>query len=397
MGWFDGAVARRNAEIAQQGRWRQVRTLAGGGPVTRCVADDRDVVQFASNDYLGLATHPALAEAAAHAAHHVGTGAGASRLIVGGREIHDELELALAAHWSPLLGPRTAALLFPTGFAANLGTLATVVAAGGTADTLVLSDELNHASIIDGARLSRAEVEVFPHADLDALGRLLSRRRRSRAVVVSDMVFSMDGDVADAVALAECCAVHDAVLVLDVAHDAFASLLAVADRVVDTGSTVVVVGTSSKTLGALGGWLVAERATVELALNTARSFIFTTAPSPPDAAAALAALKLLEGDEGQRLRARLRANVDRVAPGHPSPIVPLLLGAEERALEVSAALLEDGLLVPAIRPPTVAEGTCRLRIAVSAEHTPEQLDRLAEGLARAGAPLPGHDDAAGPP
>jgi 7-keto-8-aminopelargonate synthetase-like enzyme len=191
------------------------------------------------------------------------------------------------------------------------------------------------------------------------------------------------------VGLARCCAAHDAVLVLDVAHDAFSSLLAVAEPVVETGTTVVVVGTSSKTLGALGGWLVAERATVELALNTARSFIFTTAPSPPDAAAALTGLRLLEGCEGERLRARLRTNVDRLAPGHPSPIIPLMLGAEQRALAVSAALLEDGLLVPAIRPPTVADGSCRLRIALSAEHTPEQLDRLADALDRAGAPLPG--------
>jgi 7-keto-8-aminopelargonate synthetase-like enzyme len=389
MAWFAEAVARRNAEITRQGRWRQVRTLAGGGPVTRCVADGRAVVQFASNDYLGLATHPALADAAADAAREMGTGAGASRLIVGSREVHDELELALAAHWAPLVGPQASALLFPTGFAANLGAMATVVAAGGQADTVVLSDELNHASIIDGIRLSRAEVEVFPHADLDALDRRLSLRRRPRAVVVSDMVFSMDGDVADAVGLARCCAAHDAVLVLDVAHDAFSSLLALAEPVVETGTTVVVVGTSSKTLGALGGWLVADRATVELALNTARSFIFTTAPSPPDAAAARVGLRLLEGHEGERLRARLRTNVDRLAPGHPSPIIPLMLGAEQRALAVSAALLEDGLLVPAIRPPTVAEGSCRLRIALSAEHTSEQLDRLEDALARAGAPLPG--------
>ena len=389
MGWFDEAVSRRNAEIAAAGRWRQVRTLAGGGPLTECVADGRTVVQFAANDYLGLATHPAVSEAAIAEVRRTGTGSGASRLIVGSRPVHDELEDALAQQWSPLLGTGASALLFPTGYAANLGTLTAAVGAAGADDTVVLSDELNHASIIDGVRLSRAEVAVYPHGDLHALERLLAERRRRRAVVVSDMVFSMDGDVADVAELAERCARRDALLVLDVAHDVFGALLAQAAPVRATGATVVVVGTSSKTLGALGGWMVAARPTVELALNTARSFIFTTAPSPPDTAAALAALRLLQGEEGRRLREALRANVDHLAPGHPSPIVPVVLGSERRALEVAAALLEDGLLVPAIRPPTVPEGTCRLRIAVSAAHTREQLDRLRAGLARAGVALQG--------
>lgn len=389
MSWFTQAVARRNEQIASAGRRRTVRTLSGGGPEAKVLADGREVVQFASNDYLGLATHPTVTEAAAEAALRVGAGAGAARLIVGGREVHDELEAALASHWSALLGDRARALGFPTGYAANLGAITSVVAAGGAAETVVFSDELNHASIIDGVRLSRAEVVVYPHSDLEALDRLLAERRLPNAVVASDQVFSMDGDVADTAALAAVCARHDAVLVLDVAHDVLGSLLASAPRTRATGVDLVVVGTSSKALGALGGWIVATPEVVELTLNTARSFIFTTAPSPADAAAALAALRLLRSEEGPRLLRRLRANVDRLVPDHPSPIVPVVLGSESRALEASAALLERGLLVPAIRPPTVPEGTCRLRIAVSAAHTDHQLDSLAASLEELGIELPG--------
>jgi 8-amino-7-oxononanoate synthase len=384
MGWFSDSVARRNAEIAAQGRRREIRTLTGPGPET--ILGGRPVVQFASNDYLGLCTHPEVTRAAATAATQVGTGSGASRLIVGGRSIHDEMEQALAEHWSPLFGATGAALLFPTGFAANLGAVASLVGAAGATGTVLFSDELNHASIIDGTRLSRGRTVVYPHADIRALDQLLAEQRGLCRIVVSDMVFSMDGDVADAIRLAECCARRDAVLLLDVAHDVFGSLLSVAAEVVATGATIVVVGTSSKALGAMGGWVLAERETVELTLNTARSFIFSTAPSPPDTAAALAALRVLDGPEGARLLDRLRSNVEHLVPGHPSPIIPVLLGSERRALEVADSLLGEGLLVPAIRPPTVAEGTCRLRVAVSAAHTSEQLDRLVDALAKAGVP-----------
>ncbi len=387
MGWFGEAVARRNAEIVAAGRWRQIRTLSGGGPATT-VVDGRAVVQFASNDYLGLANHPAVTGAAARAAMETGAGAGASRLIVGGREVHDELEAELADRWSLLLGDRSRALLFPTGFAANLGAITAVVGAGEPARTVLFSDELNHASIIDGVRLSRSEVAVFPHADVEALAGLLAARERPHAVVVSDQVFSMDGDLADSAALAEVCASHDALLMLDVAHDVFGSLDDVSAEVVATGVELVVVGTSSKALGSLGGWVAAERPAIELMLNTARSFIFTTAPSPPDSAAALAALRILRSAEGDELRERLRANVDRLVPDHPSPIVPVMLGSEARALGVAESLLERGLLVPAIRPPTVPEGTCRLRVALSAAHTDEQLDRLAAALDDLGVELP---------
>ena len=369
MGSLGDAVRARNDQIAAVGRWRSIRTLDSGTPRTR-QADGREVVQFASNDYLGLSQHAAVRDAAHRALDTYGTGAGASRLIVGGRPVHDELEAAIGT-WKGT----EAALVFPTGFAANLGVIGALVAAGGRNDTMVFSDELNHASIIDGIRAARADVCVVPHLDLDRLSAALGGRRQRHAVVVTDAVFSMDGDVAPVDELATLCARHDAVLVLDEAHAVLGP-----DHPRNADCEVVVVGTLSKTLGSVGGYVAADRALVELCVNASRSFIFTTAPAPADAAAALAALAVVTGPEGDTLRSRLGDNVERVRPGHPSPIVPVVLGTEAAALDAAARLLAQGLLVPAIRPPTVAEGTCRLRIALSAAHDPDDVDRLAAAL-----------------
>jgi 7-keto-8-aminopelargonate synthetase-like enzyme len=258
---------------------------------------------------------------------------------------------------------------------ANLGVL---TAFGSEPDTVIVSDELNHASIIDGARLARARVAVYPHGDLARLDELLDGSNRS--IVVSDAVFSMDGDEADVGAIAEICRRRSALLVLDEAH-------AVLGPRTPPGAEVVVVGTLSKTLGSVGGFVAGPAPVVELLRNTARSFIFTTAPAPADAAAALAALSILRSDEGSGLVHRLRCNVDRVRPGHPSPIVPVIVGGEVEAVAASQALLERGLLVPAIRPPTVAPGTSRLRIALSAAHTEQQVDMLVDALGQLGLTL----------
>jgi 8-amino-7-oxononanoate synthase len=367
------AVEARNAEIRAQGRWRSICALEGGAAETRIAATGQGVVSFASNDYLGLSQHPGLAAAARAALERFGTGAGASRLVVGARPIHAELERELAA-WKGA----EAALLFPTGYAANVGLLA---ALGRLGEVCIASDELNHASIVDGAKLSRARIAVYPHGDLERLEAIL--RAAERAVVVSDAVFSMDGDLAPVEALAALCVRYGALLVLDEAH---AVLGPKAPRL--PGLDVLVVGTLSKTLGALGGFVAGPRAYVDLLVNTARTFIFTTAPPPADAAAALAALRIVRSAEGAELEARLRANVARLAPGHPSPIVPIVLGDEARALAASQALLERGLLVPAIRPPTVAPGSSRLRVALSAAHTPDQVDTLAAALAELGCAAP---------
>lgn len=359
MTWSARAAAELDA-LRAIGRWRNVRALSGGGPVF--ALDGRDVVSFASNDYLGLTQHPSVRAAAREAIEQCGTGTGSARLIVGGRPQHDELEHALAT-WKSA----DAAVLFTTGFAANLG----VLAALGTDDVTILSDERNHASIIDGARLARARTIVYPHGDLDALDSLLATVGRS--IVVTDTVFSMDGDIADVAAIASRCAAHDALLVLDEAH-------AVLGPDVAPVCETLRVGTLSKTLGSLGGFVAGPAPLVDLLRNRARSFIFTTASTPADTAAALAALHVLRSDEGDVLVRRLRELVDRVRPVHPSPIVPIVLGSDERSVVASAALLERGLLVPAIRPPTVAPGTSRLRVTLSAAHTDDDVDRLLDAL-----------------
>jgi 8-amino-7-oxononanoate synthase len=292
-----------------------------------------------------------------------GAGSGAARLIVGSRPVHTELEAALAA-WKD----SERALLFPTGFAANLGVLSTFAGPG----VRVCSDELNHASIVDGCRLARAETAIYRHADVDHLDALLAGA--GRAVVVTDSVFSMDGDVAPLDALTEVCRRHRALLVLDEAH-------AVLGPEPDlTGVQVLRVGTLSKTLGSLGGFVAGPARFIELLANRARPFIFTTASPPAVAAAAQAALMVVRSAEGDALRARLRSSVETVKPGHPTPIIPVVLGDERAAMDAADALLVCGLLVPAIRPPTVAPGTARLRIALSAAHTEDHVERLVAAL-----------------
>lgn len=353
---------RRNEATRQAGRWREIRDLEGTGPVFR-TPDGREVVSFASNDYLGLTHHPAVITAAKEALDTWGSGAGSARLIVGARPIHRRLEEALA-DWK---GTESAAL-FPTGYAANLG----VLSALGTSGVTILSDSLNHASIVDGCRLARAEVTVYPHADLAVL-RALLEETPAPAIVVSDSVFSMDGDVAPVEDLRSLCDEHGALLVLDEAHAVFGSP--------SPGAGAVRVGTLSKFLGAAGGYVACDAEIADLIVNEARPFIFTTAGAPADAAAALAALQIARSTEGEGLIARLRAHVDAVRPGHPSPIIPVVVGHENDAVAASRTLLERGFLVPAIRPPSVPEGTSRLRVTLSAAHTDEQVQGLVSALA----------------
>ena len=371
----------------ESGRWRSIRTLESGSPTTTLTDGAQPVVTFASNDYLGLTQHPAVIAAASDALQRYGAGSGAARLIVGSRPVHAELEAALA-EWVQ----RDAALLFPTGFQANLGVIGALVDASraatamGGAAAIVYSDELNHASIIDGIRAARAEVVVYRHADVDHLAELMADRRDRPGLVVTDAVFSMDGDIAPTTALAELCSATGALLVVDEAH-------AVLGPPAPAGA--VVVGTLSKTIGSVGGFVAGDRDLVDLMVNTARSFIFTTAGAPADSAAAVAALRVITSTEGDALRAQLRSNIDVLRPSHPSPIVPVLLGSEDRAVQVAGELLARGLLVPAIRPPTVAPGTCRLRIAVSAAHRAEDLVRLRDTLVEMGLD-PAADSAADP-
>lgn len=372
-------------DVRATGRWRQLRTFDALGPSGSL--DGAPVVSFASNDYLGLSAHPDVVAAAREAAARWGTGATASRLVVGSRPPHEELEAEVAA-WKGC----QAGVVFASGYAANLG----VLAALGGPDVTTCSDELNHASIVDGCRLSRSTVRVYRHRDVAHLEELLGEAQRSapmgRRLVVTDTVFSMDGDVAPLDDLLTVCARNDALLVLDEAHAVLGPSVSADQhgrsdqpgRSSGGGAEVVHVGTLSKTLGSLGGWVAGSRPVVDLLVNRARSFIFTTGLTPADTAAGLAALRIVRSPEGDALVSRLRAVVERVRPGHPSPVIPIILGRESRAMDASAALLERGILVPAIRPPTVPAGTSRLRIAMSAAHSDAAVDRLLSALAELG-------------
>jgi 8-amino-7-oxononanoate synthase len=360
---WDAWAANEARTIRAAGRWRAPRDLDLFG------VSDGNLVSFAANDYLGLSAHPTVIAAAHDALDRWGSGAGSARLIVGSRPIHSELEREIA-DWKG--AERTA--LFPTGFAANLGVLTTF----GTPGVILCSDELNHASIIDGCRLARADTCVYRHRDLDHLRALLREHAGRRAIVVSDTVFSMDGDAADVEALLDLCAHEHALLVLDEAHAVLGPHVDL-----DPKADVLRVGTCSKTLGSLGGFATGPARYIELVENASRPYIFTTAPTPADTAATLAAIRVLRSPEGDALVARLRANVDRLRPGHPSPILPFVCGDEQVAIDAAAALRERGLVVPAIRPPTVAPGTSRLRVTLSAAHTDDHIDRLLAALPQA--------------
>jgi 8-amino-7-oxononanoate synthase len=365
---------------------RRVRTLDSGSE-PEVMVDGRRLLHLASNNYLGLATHPEVTGAAADAATRWGAGSGSARLITGGFRLHEELEAALARFKAC-----SDAVLFSSGYLANLGTISALV--GG--DDAVFSDALNHASIIDGARLSRAEVAVYDHAGADHLDELLTAWRRShadqRALVVTDSVFSMDGDLAPLPDLLEVCRRHGAVLMVDEAHATGVvgpgGRGAVAHFGLE-GQVPVVMGTLSKALGAAGGFVAGSTAMCDFLRNRARSFIFDTAAAPPAAAAAGAALGVLEREPARPDRAlalarRLAGGLS--AAGYPvatpaAAIVPVVVGLPGAALALSRGLLEKGVLVTAIRPPSVPPGTARLRATVMATHTEDQLDGAVEAFA----------------
>ena len=378
-GWPAMIRARLDA-VVEDGRWRAPREFDARGPAG--TLDGAAVVSFASNDYLGLSAHPTVIAAGHDALARWGAGAGASRLVTGSRPVHTELEVALA-DWKGT----DAAVCFPTGFAANLGALSVL----GGPGVRVLSDELNHASIIDGVRLSRSPVSIYRHGDVAHLAALLEADPATPTLVVTDTVFSMDGDAAPVEEIAALCRRRGALLLLDEAHAVLGPHLP-ASLTSDPELTLVRMGTLSKTLGSLGGFLAGSQDVIDLMVNAARTYIFTTGLSPADAAAALAALGVLRSAEGDALVRRLADLVERVgggdrrggsgAPARPSsPIIPVILGTERRALEASAALLAQGLWVPAIRPPTVPAGTSRLRVTVSAAHTDDQVGQLVDALA----------------
>jgi 8-amino-7-oxononanoate synthase len=393
--WLDEFPQRLRALDEAHLRRRRRAVMPGDG--VRMLVDGRPMLGFCSNDYLGLASHPAVVDAACAGARESGVGAGASPLVSGHSVANEALERELAA----FVGlPR--ALYFYAGYATNVGIIPALVGAGDA----LFSDALNHACLIDGARLSRAQVHRYAHADLDALGRALAASTARRKLVISDAVFSMDGDQADIAALLALCDRHDALLLLDDAHG-FGVLgpqgrgsLAQADLVgAKASSRVLYMATLGKAAGVAGAFVAGSEPLVEWLLQKTRSYIFATAAPALLAQALRASLRLIAREDErrvqlQRLIARLRLGLKDALQGtgwqlggSGTPIQPLLIGANDAALAVMQGLQRDGLWVPAIRPPTVPEGTARLRIALSAVHTEADIDRLVASLARVAAAL----------
>jgi 8-amino-7-oxononanoate synthase len=375
---LDDDVLGELASLGAAHRLRVPRIVDGAqGPLA--VVDGREVINFASNDYLGLAGDPRLVRAATAALEESGAGVGSSRLIVGNHREHVQLEAATAA-WLRCGGVR----LFNAGYAANVGVLTTLLRAGD----VVFSDELNHASIIDGCRLSRAEIVIIPHLDLAALERGLATRQARRKLVVSESLFSMDGDLADVEALSALCRRHDAVFVLDEAHAVGTvgpegrGLAAEVGVIPD-----VVIGTFGKALGSFGAFAATTQAVAELLWNRARSLVFSTGLPPSVPAASRSALDIVRGAEGDDLRRvlttharRFRQLVSRAGGSPTSAIAPILVGDDQAVMACTARLLADDLFVQGIRPPTVPVGTARLRVGLSAGHSTAQVDRLVASL-----------------
>ncbi|WP_221794551.1 8-amino-7-oxononanoate synthase [Oceanobacter mangrovi] len=374
-------IASANQQRQQANQWRRRRTLASAQAI-EVEQDGRTLLNFCSNDYLGLANQAG--EDLAKAALQWGLGSGASHLVCGHSSVHDELEQALAAHTGY---PR--ALLFSTGFMANLGCINALTQRGD----LILQDKLNHASLIDGALLSRADFQRYRHLDYDQLQRQLEQRKQEMALVVSDSIFSMDGDLADVARLSQLCQQQNAMLMIDDAHGL--GVLGqhgagVRDHFdLSAAELPLYIGTLGKALGGFGAFAAGDEATMDYLVQFARPYIYTTALPPAVAAAMLANLERMKNDQ---LRLQLHDSIryfrQRASElglnlmASDSPIQPLMVGPETDTLAISAALEADGIWVTAIRPPTVPEGSSRLRITLTAAHQSQHIDRLLVALDR---------------
>lgn len=383
-----GTYYRDLETLRSQGLLRSMR-LVHGAQSSRVILDGREVLLLCSNNYLGLADHPVLKEAAIRAVEQYGTGSGASRLVSGNMELHEALEARIASF------KRTdAALLFNSGYAANTGVIPAIVGKGD----VIFSDRLNHASIVDGALLSRARLVRYPHNDVASLRRLLAGTEPAgRRLIVSDGVFSMDGDLASLADLVKLKKEFGALLMVDDAHGT--GVLGETGR----GSTElfnvmaeidIQMGTFGKALGSFGAYIAASREIVDYLVNRARSFIFSTALPPAVLAASLAALGLVDSEEGARLRKRVADNTDLFRSAlqeagfstmaSETQIIPLFVGDAGPTMEFSQQLLAEGIFVQGIRPPTVPADSCRLRCTVMATHTMEELAWAAETIKRIG-------------
>jgi len=384
---FDDELNRRLAALKEQGLRRELRRV-DSPQGSRIEIGGKSFLNFSSNDYLGLANHPALKEAAIKAVEKFGAGAGASRLICGSLAPFHELEESLAAFKGA-----EAALTFSTGYAAALGTITALVGK----DDIVIVDKLVHASIVDAARLSGAKLRIFTHNDLNDLEDILKwaaksqiANRKLQILIVTESIFSMDGDAAplrEMVALKE---KYGAWLMVDEAH---ATGLCgkngrgLADELGVSGRIEIQMGTLGKALGASGGYLCGSRALIDLLVNRARSFIFSTAPVPAAAAAATAGIQQAKSAEGNvrrkslwQLVERLNSKLKTKNSKFRSAIIPFIIGDEAKTVELTSALRGQNIFIPAIRFPTVARGAARLRVTLTAAHTQEDVEALAQTL-----------------
>ncbi len=408
--WFGGGISainptgamadfieRRLEEIRSRNLYRELKVVDGEQDATVRL-DGREVLNLSSNNYLGIANHPALKEAAREALDRYGCGSGASRLISGNMTVHEDLERRIACFKGT-----EAALVFNSGYQANVGIIATLA----EKDDVVLSDELNHASIIDGCRLARAAVSVYRHCDMDHLeGLLEDAPAKARKLIVTESVFSMDGDIAPLREMVEMAERHGAMVMVDEAHATgvrgpngagVVAELGLGDRV------LVQMGTLGKALGAFGAYVAGKANLKDLLVNRARSFIFTTSLPPMVLAMAAAAVELVEKEPErlcalQRNARHLRDGLERLGytVGGSTQIIPVMVGEEQPCMRLAGRLLDSGFYVQGIRPPTVPPGTSRLRVTTMATHTTEQLDRALDAFARAGESLPGHGNASVP-
>ena len=377
MPWRD-EIERSFEQRKQANRWRN-RKRAQSAMARTLAIDGQSLLNFCSNDYLALANHPALKEAAIDAVETYGTGSGASHLVCGHQELHHQLEQDIAA----MLGSEQA-IIFSTGYMANLAIPQTFL---GRND-LLLEDRLNHASLLDAGSISAVKMKRYPHADAASVEKALADSDASRKMVLTDGTFSMDGDLAPVKQLAQSCRAHEAMLVVDDAHgfgvlgERGAGLMECEN--ISVSGNVLMVGTLSKAAGSFGAFVAGDAVYIQSLIQFARTYIYTTALPPAVAAASIAAVKLIRSEPDRR--ERLQLLIDRFRdeatqaklPLMPSEtaIQPILLGSEANALAADALLRENGILAIAIRPPTVPAGSARIRLTFRADHTDEDMDRL---------------------
>lgn len=385
------AVASHLSALDTQGLRRARRTVESASQ-GHMVVDGRRLLTFNSNDYLGLASHPQVVEALREGASLYGAGSGASHLISGHSQAHERLEELLAIFLSPYL-PSARTLYFSTGYMANLGVL-TALAGTAAGDICFFSDKLNHASLIDGMRLTREPFQIYAHADITDLSLKLSACESGTKVVVTDGVFSMDGDIAPLPELLRLCEQHGAWLLVDDAHG-FGVLGETGAGVLQhfnlCSPQFIYVGTLGKAAGVSGAFVAAHEHLIEWMVQRSRSYIYTTAAAPALAHALLTSLRIIRSEEGRRLRTHLNSLIQQLStkpvPASwqrlPSitPIQPMVLGSNEQVLKASAELNTQGIWISAIRAPTVPVNTARLRITLSAAHTTQDVDHLVQALA----------------